>query len=389
MRRLADSAFTLALWIIVVGTVVFAAVFVGWWLIFKPVVPHPLIAIAIALGLAVIALLLARFFAEKLAESREADAPPIRPYHYLAYLFLFMISAMGTINAAFVLWEGPSVVRQDMTEVRNAYTSLEVYAGQALVSSAQERKTRDLDRLLANLHEEIVNPNDDFCGVGQGAERILGDVRQIVPRMPAIRGAGPIRPCDRAVAERLYQSYAASARATLASDPAYLAFSGPEKRALLASLTRNVTQMRTSFDRVEGLLGDPTAFARSEVQRPLATAAANYRDDYRRVAARQPPPADSEVPDSVDVTQSQELGSFAAFFEILISRILDPKTWVYLLIAILLDIGLVYFLTQAFVRYRRRRSAGEMDPYRLRGPRPKFLWINPMVDATRVEVRHV
>jgi hypothetical protein len=388
MQGLAKSTTALALWIFIVAAIVFAAVFVGWWLIFKPVVPFPAIAVAFGLGLAVVALLLARLLAERFAEARAPEASPIKWYYYLAYFFLFIVSAMGTVNAAFVLWEGSSVVRQDMGEVRSAYTGLDVFARRNLVSAAQNKKRADLESLLTNLHEEINNPNQgNYCGVGEAANAIIARMRHIVPQMPLIRGTGVIKPCDSEKAERVFQSYAVSARRTLESDPAFLAFNGPEKATFLDALSRHVAQMRGSFEEVEGLLGDPTAFARAEVQRPLATAAANYAEDYKRTAGLTSP-VDSALPASVDISQSQELGSFAAFFDILASRLGDIKTWVYLLIAVLLDLALVYFLTQAFVRFRYSRKKEAPDRYRKPGPHPKFLWVNPP-DDSRLGVRHV
>jgi uncharacterized membrane protein YozB (DUF420 family) len=388
MQSWTRSATLLALWIFVISVIVFAAVFVGWWLIFKPVVPHPAIAIAFAFVLAVIALLLARLLAEKLAEARAPGAPPLRWYYYLAYFCLFIVSAMGTINAAFVVWEGSSIVRQDMGEVRSAYTALDVFARRDLVSAGYNKKKADLEALLANLHEEINNPNGgNYCGVGEAAGAIITQIREIVPQMPIIRGTGAIRPCDPAKAERVYQSYAVSARATLERDQNFLAFHGPEKAEFLEKLATHIQAMRSSFEEMEGLLGDPTAFARAEVQRPLATAAANYNDDYKQ-AAGLAPRINSTIPVSVDVSQSQELGSFAAFFEILMSRLGDIKTWVYLLIAVLLDFGLVYFLLQAFRRYRYSGKMEAPDPFRIPGSHPKFLWVNPATDS-RLEVRHV
>lgn len=388
MQGWAKSTTALALWIFIVAVIVFAAVFVGWWLIFKPVVPVPAIAVAFGLALALIALLLARLLAERFAEAKAPGAPPIRGYYFLAYFFLFVVSAMGTVNAAFVLWEGSSVVRQDMGEVRSAYTALDVFARRNLVSAAQNKKRADLEALLTNLHEEINNPNGgNYCGVGEAAAAIIVRIRQIVPQMPIIRGTGAIRPCDAAKAERVYQSYAVSARRTLESDPAFLSFNGPEKAGFLELLARHVDAMRSSFEDLEGRLGDPTAFARAEVQRPLASAAGNYADDYKRTAGLTSP-IDDTIPASVDVSQSQELGSFAAFFEILASRLGDIKTWVYLLIAVLLDLALVYFLTQAFVRYRYSKKTEAPDPYRKSGPHPKFLWVNPDADS-KLGVRHV
>jgi hypothetical protein len=389
MRDWGRSATALALWLVLIGAIVFAAVAAGWFLIFKPVVPHVAVAIFFATALALIALLLARLLAERFSERGVRGGRPVRRYHYLAYLFLFMVSAMGTVNAAFVLWEGSSVVRQDMAEVRSAYTALDVAARPRLVSAAHEKKRVELEALLTSLRQEIDNPNaGNYCGVGDAANAIIGRIREIVPRMPIIRGTGAIKPCDSAKAQRVWEAYAQSARATLERDPAYLSGGGPEKTAFLGRLGADIARTKAAFDEVEGLLGDPTAFARAEVQRPLAAAAASYRDNFRHAAALSGG-LDPAVPETVDVTQSQELGSFAAFFDILASRLDQPKTWVYLLIALLLDVALVYFLTEAFRRFRHSRERERIDPYRQRGPHPKFLWVNPNPAPAPMGVRYV
>jgi hypothetical protein len=379
----------LALLIALLGAIVFVAVLAGWWLIFKPVMPRPALAALPAALCALLALLLARLLAEKFAESRAPGAPPMKRRFYLLYLFLFTVSAMGTVNAAFVLWEGSSVVRQDMAEVRDAYSAVDVAARQRLLLLAQERRRSDVAGLLVSLEKEIDNPNGgNYCGVGDAANAIIARIRALVPQMPVIRGSGVIRPCDRARAHQVAQAYADSAEASLGRDPDYLRFGGPEKATFLRDAAGHIAAMRSDFDRIEGLLGDPTAFARAEVQRPLATAAANYNADYRRLRGLAGDvPAD--VPQRVDVSQSQELGSFAAFFDILTSRLSSIKTWVYLLIALLLDIALVHFLTETFRRYRFADRRPAIDAYRRKGDHPKFLWVNPPIDGSRMEIRHV
>lgn len=389
MVRPGGSATSLALWILSVGLIVFSAVLYGWWLIFKPVVAYPFLGLIAAILVSFVALLIAKFIADKWSASEEANGNPLRFYHYFVYLFLFVVSAMGTVNAAFVLWEGSSVVRQDMDEVRHAYSALDVHAQRELRSQVHERKRSELDARLANLWVEIYNPHQgNFCGVGEAAEAIIARIRGIVPEMPRIRGTGVIRPCDRARAERVFRAYADSARATLARDAAYLAFNGPSKEALLGVVRGNAATMTGEFEQIDGLLSNPTAFASAEVQGPLAAAASRYNDDYEHVVGLAGP-ADEAVPASVDISQSQELGSFGAFFDIFMSRILDPKTWAYLLVAILLDVALVYFLKQAFLRYRSTDASGAPDRYRQSGPHPKFLWVNAPSDSTRMGVRHV
>ncbi len=340
-----------------------------------------------ALALTAVALFLARALGQARAERKISDTSYRWYFGWPAYIFLAMLSALGTINAAFVLFEGSSVVRQDIDDVRGAFSKLSLAAHRELTLPSHEKNSADLDGLLATLHQEIVNPNGgNYCGVGSSAEEILHKIRDLVPEMPIIRGTGAIKPCDIDKATRVYNGYADNAHAALNRNQAYLNFLGPEKSKFLDKLDRDVTSMNDELNGVEGLLSDVTAFSKPTVQQPLAKAASNYRAD-QAIFADFIRPAATGLPDQIDISSSQELGSIAAIMQIVSKRLSYPQTWSYLVFAILLDLGSIQLFTYIFSR-RHELGGGLADLYRKPGQRPRFIWENPLTDR-RKTIRHV
>lgn len=384
-----SSPGTLAVLATLVFTVLVLFVGFGWYLLLK----QPLgtgLAVAAGLAFSVGALALARLIGEGRARHLQRHAPSYRWwYGWPVYLLLLLISAFGTVNAFFVMFEGSAVVRQDMAEVRRAYDGLSVSAHRDLVLASHQSKAVTLDSLLTNLHGEIVNPNGgNFCGVGSAAEAILADIRAVVPTMPRIRGTGAIRPCVVDKAESVYAAYAASARATLGRDAAFIAFAGPRKTAFLQQLDTNVAAMRAAFGRMDGALSDPTAFTRADVQGPLATVAGAYAGDHGQFADLIRP-RDTGLPAEVDITASQQLGSIPALFRILFRHLLSWRTIAYIALAVCLDLATVQIFRLIVFRYAEDEQSVVVDPYRQEGLLPRYIWRNPPAADFGRRLRHV
>lgn len=392
IRSILDESLSLpglALWIAVTGLLILCFVTGGWWLLLREVISSSLMSGIMALLITTIALGLARFLGKKRAFAKIGNRANFRWYFGgMTYVFLFILSALGTVNAAFVLWEGPSVVRQDMEEVRSSYKKLQIYAHATLQIAEFDTKKSKVEGLLTALQKEIDNPNGgNLCGVGPYAQNIITDIRAFVPNMPIIRSGGMIRPCDHGRAQEIWSAYRDSAMASLNADPDFLAQDGPGRYTYLENLDKNIGEVESIFDGIASDLVGPTSFAKSSVQGGLETASSRYQSDYIELLRFVREPSE-DIPQRVDVSQSQQLGSLAAILQILFLRLGYVSTWSYILIAILLDFALVHFLTTAFARLIPASASTPVDEFRVPGSHPRFLWVNPK-NETQVRIRHV
>lgn len=353
-----------------------ALVSTGWWYLLLPSIRIWQVVALVSLALTFLAALAARQIGQYRADAFEREER--RPWYFgwKPYLFLAIISALGTLNAAFVLFESRAILRDDIQQVRSAYTSLRDQAHRDLQPRAYAEKQVQLEGLLRSLHEEIVNPNPGYCGVGPSARVIIADIARLIPGYRVLNGSVPIRPCIRSEAEQMYQSYAAMGHEMIRGDDAFLRINGPAKLAFLDLIDTHFTSASRDLDALETSVSGvgTTDFVD---KRPLYEAKSNYNADRSTFFSLR----GGAVPEIREIArlQSDEVNSYASTLRLFWERLFNLRTLFYLLLAIALDFALIYLLTQLNIRHgRKRRPSAEADADMMRFQTdPKFLWTNP------------
>lgn len=353
-----------------------ALVSTGWWYLLLPSIRIWQVVALASLTLTFLAVLAARQIGQYRADAFEREER--RPWYFgwKPYLFLAIISALGTLNAAFVIFESRAILRDDIRAVRSAYSTLRDRAHEDLQPRGYAEKQAQLDGLLRSLHEEIVNPNPDYCGVGGSARAIIADIARLIPGYRVLNGSVPIRPCIRSRAEQMYQSYESMAREMIRGDEAFLRANGPAKLEFLALLdshyaaaARDLTALETS---VSGF--GTTDFIE---KRPLYEAKNNYNADRSTFFSLRGSP----VPEIREIArlQSDEVNSYASTLRLFWDRLFNLRTLFYLAIALAIDFLLIQLLTLLNVKHgKKRRPRESPTPEMLRFQTdPKYLWVNP------------
>jgi len=367
---------TLLTWLVL--TIFCSSILFGWWYLLAPTVGEKYISALIAFLLTGIAAICARQIGQYRADAIINEEQ--RPWHHgwKPYLFLAVISALGTLNAAFILFESRAILRHDIADVRGAFNRLRDTAHDKLPSPEHAKKAAQVEALLKSLHEEVVNPvGGNYCGVGVAARGIIRDIVQLLPTVHDIHGAGPIRPCDNVRAEQLYASYAKMAHESLDNDRAFVAENGPNRAAFLRTLDGHYDAMNSALGQLEiNAAGVGTTDQLNK--NALLSARTDYNADRATFLTLDPRP----YPDirEIGTLQSEDVNSYAATIELFYKRLFYPSTWFYLLIALMIDFVVIYLITQLNVRYgkRRKRGSGTIDVATARfATDPKFLWLNP------------
>jgi hypothetical protein len=355
-----------------------ALVMTGWWYLLAPTLGQKAFAGLIAAVLTVIAAFSARQIGQYRASAIVNEEERRWYSGWRPYTFLAIISALGTLNAAFVLFESRAILRHDISTVRDEYSMLRDVAHQQLQLGGYPEKLAQIDSLLKNLHEEIVNPNGSkYCGVGRSALAIIGDITKIIPDYRQLNGSGPINPCDTARAEKVYESYAKMAHEMIKSDGSFLHANGPAKLSFLASLDSHYAQMDKDLAALEVAasgVGPADALDKSGLYR----ARDNYNSDRRTDISLS---GDAIlVPNEISSLQSDEVNSYASTIKLFSKRVTQPTTWFYLVLALAMDFAVIYLLTQLNVRFGRTKTqaSDKFGPQELRFVTdPQYIWTNP------------
>lgn len=349
-----------------------ALVFTGWYYLFVPILESRPGAVIVAALITLLAVICARQVGQYRAAARERGERPAWHHGWKFYIFLAIISALGTLNAAFIMFESRAILRTDISEVRSRYGALRDAGQVQLTPVGYNEKQARVAALLENLHEEIVNPNRGaYCGVGPAARSIIADLRAEIPGFRELNGSGAIQPCDVAQAERVYQSYAQMAQRMVRGDIGLIGASGPVRLNFLDELRANYDEMDRGLETVEAAAIGIGGVDSIDIQ-PLYRARDDYNADRQTFASL----GGQTTADTPEITSLQidEVNSYASTLNLFRKRLLHIATWVYLLIAIGLDLALIGLLTELNVRFgsAARAKAVVVDPRFYTDPR--FLW---------------
>lgn len=349
-----------------------ALVFTGWYYLFANIFQNAWGAVAVALLITLLAAVCARQVGQYRAAAHERGEVPAWHHGWKFYIFLAVISALGTLNAAFIMFESRAILRTDIAHVRTSYSALRDDAHRQLTPPGYREKLARIDALLGNLHEEIVNPNRGaYCGVGPAARAIIADLQAEIPSYRVLNGSGAIRPCDVQRAEQVYQSYADMARRMARGDVSSIGLGGPVKLQFLDDIDGRYQKMDTALASVETAAA---GFGGTESidKGPLYRAKDDYNAD-RGTFISLGGQASAATP-VIESFQTDEVNSYASTLNLFRKRFLYPTTWFYLLIAVGLDLALIFLITQLNIRYGRARKSTTVVVERRFYTDPRFLW---------------
>ena len=369
---------TLLTWLVLM---VFGAfITLGWWHLLLPTVGNKWVVAAVTATLTLLAALSARQIGQYRADAKKEEQR--RPWHFgwRPYTFLAVISALGTLNAAFVLFESRSILRQDIATVRDAYNTLRDSAHQTLPVKPHLEKVARVEALLKDLHEEIVNPNrGNYCGVGDAARAIIAKIALLIPGYTEMNGSGVIRPCgvNDARAELVYQSYARKAREMLVEDQEYVRANGPGRTRLLATIDLHHDDAQVALDQLE-ISATGIGSTDGLNLEALYVARSHYNADRKSYFSL----IDREVPGipAISVLQTDRVNSYASTVDLFVKRMTHHTTWFYLVIALSIDFVLIYLLTEFNVRFGGRRQSDDSEVSQEEArfeTDPKFIWYQP------------
>lgn len=361
----AAQAYGAVLPLLILVMILFALVVGYGWLRLLASAMDPLIAGFVAALITVIALLLARMVGKAVITGR--SDPSYMAKLLFLYPILFIISALGTINAAFYNFEGSSVLRQVIDDAEKNLTALDEAAKTALRDEGpQAEAATAIARLLVQLESEIKNPLN--CGSGPNARRLIARIHAILPEFEELSRRPGMRGCDAATLDAIYDTYARNATRMLGIDPerqARIALTG-EIADPIANARKGLAQAKIDLATGHGF-GNGYGDAQLAIER----AGTIYSDGLQKLRQARPDAA-KPLAEDINVAPARDLGSITAMPGTLANRLDYWTTWVYFIIALALD----FFLIFLFVEGLRGAAPPPVIIDKPRSSDPQFLWVN-------------
>jgi hypothetical protein len=256
----------------------------------------------------------------------------------LAYFFfLINISALGTINAAFVTFQAGNVFREEIDRATSATIKLRD-VGKTLLTSADYIKFYQLvDERWKSLKAEIENPQR--CGQGVEAARRASELQEILPSFRMLSGGGQCTNIP-----RVLSAYEKQVSDLVKNSPFYSREKEKiEYREKLVSDTTAMLERLVATGRsVNGRLNI------QDVKMQLFDNAEQYIQLRQELETKVKHPTDG-IPLKIDTSAVSALGDIGQIVPFILTRIAEPSTYFYLIIALLLDLAVI----AAFARVLR------------------------------------
>lgn len=167
--------------------------------------------------------------------------------------------------------------------------------------------------------------------------------------------------------KKLAEALTAEARRLFENSRAYVAANGAEKDKILVELRDRVSQANKELNTAHDGSND------ANKRQALETAVATYAEMLHKLEGVH----GAQVTEKrfIDIHEARQLGSIAQIIPILIERWKEVSTWMYVILALSLDVILIVCFMRV-LRGRAMRSSGQA------AGKPterdlSFLWVNP------------
>jgi hypothetical protein len=264
-----------------------------------------------------------------------------RTYHpnsravWLAYFFvLFNLSALGTINAMFVMFQSSNIFREQIESTGAAVVSLRDVGAASIETSDFDSFNSNVMDKWRNLKAELDNPV--LCGQGPVASNRIQELQSLLPNFRALAGGGR---CDKVA--QLIASYQKQIDSLMKESPIYLA-----SKTRVDLKKRVIAESRGLLDELN-VIGKSlnSDFRLSSVKGQIFDIAERYsviRQEIGITGATSP----EKIPLKIDVRSVSALGDIGQVLPFIVSRLTDVSTYVYLVIALVLDIAVILAFTR-------------------------------------------
>ena len=256
----------------------------------------------------------------------------------LAYFFvLFNISALGTINAMFLMFQSSNIVRDHVDAAIESVVSLRDVGASGIDTTEHDAFRASVNERWRNLKAELENPQ--LCCQGAVAAARIEELQLLLPSFRALAGGGR---CEKV--PLLIASYQKQIDELVSQSPVYL-----KSRKNLELKARIASQSDQLLEELN-LIGKTVSgnFTLTEVKARLFDVSEKF-SVLRQELGSKVTGEQAKVPMKIDTKSISALGDIGQILPFIMSRLGDVSTYVYLLIALILDIAVI----AAFARVLR------------------------------------
>lgn len=250
---------------------------------------------------------------------------------WIAYFFVLVnISALGAVNAMFVMFESTNVFRDEIDRANETVISLRDQGSQAINTSEFDKFRSDVNDRWRNLKAEIENPQ--LCGQGPVAAQRIVELQGVLPNFRSLAGPA-MGKCEKTQA--LIAAYEKQISELVKESPVFAA--AKKKIDLRRNIVDASERMLTDVGEIRsGLAGASLASTKSK----LLDVAQNYSLARQELLSGGVTGID-KIPLKIDTRATAAIGDIGQLIPFILSRLGQLSTYIYIGFAVFLDIAAI------------------------------------------------
>jgi len=295
------------------------------------------LAFLVGVGLAALAWGLAKFIGSS-SEKIKGNVP--------LFVLLLLLSAVGVFNSLMVNLEGKRIFQEAIDDAQDRFRDLTIQTNKP--NPAIDEKKARVEKLKTSFEAELKNPQN--CGQGPVAMELARQLASELKGFKVLSGSTTCKNIEATIAE-----YDKTINNLLENSDEFTKENYAETKALKKEVSDAVTdaqaqinKLRTDVNNGGNLLVD----ARNGLE--------DVASKYQKIAQKLNGSAlKTNVPSTLNLKSVRNLGEWSQIVNLIISRLDQPTTYVYLSLALFFDWILIYFfskLSQLKMALPNRRS---------------------------------
>ncbi len=281
---------------------------------------------SVVLGLVISAIALALAYA---IATERVQQPHLRTTAAAYFFVLFNISALGTTNAMFVMFQSSNIFREQIENGKTAVALLNEVASTKLATPEVERFESQVMSAWANLKAEIENPV--LCGQGDRAQLRAAELQNLLPEFRTLRTNGG---CEKN--SLLVAAYDKQIREILNRNP--LRLQSQDLVSIRSKIQGHCSELADRLKLAEAELSGTYRIA--HMKATLYSIASEYSELRQQLNAKKNVPA-NELPLLLDTSTVSALGDIGQIIPFLFSRLSEVSTYIYVILALVLDLTMI------------------------------------------------
>ena len=253
--------------------------------------------------------------------------------HPPLFVLLLLISAVGVFNSLMLNFEGKKIFQETVKDTDQRFFNL----GQSVVKFVNnpdiEKRIAQIEQLNDDLIKEIMNPQS--CGQGPAAMRIIDKLKNELPEFRPLSGKS-----DCSVSAQVANEYNEKIPTTMINSNWYIDSGIARMKETRRNILASVDNSRTKLGTLRGeVFNNMVLTLLKSVTPKLEQLDAVYRADVESLKLYSP---GDDVPSALSLSDVENLGEWSQLINLVLSRLDEPTTYIYLLLSFFFDWMMVY-----------------------------------------------